>query len=795
MIGEIFALFSRMASQKNIVKMHKKYRLVRCKIIKSRTRFLVFVFKIFTNIIYNVYCPNVGEKRKKEKWKMDYIKSWFEIKQYSRRRLIVSGVIALAVAIISLFIHQSNPVSALGWGAAMLAALLFPIGFTQNLPFIFRTGMLYGLTTVLFILMQQTISCGIHNLSNLLLFMNVMIMFGLTSVLWFLTANLKLSFLIVTGFTYLVAIVDHFVVQSRSFEIQLSDLASFGTAMSVAGKYEFVLYNETKVGIMWGIILVGFVLATKLPKTKRDIKHAVYSVAPVMIAFICGFMVFNQAFSGALGITDKYWKYRGSELNGFWVSTIYSASATRIVEPDGYDSVDSSEGTINAVLQKDPPGEEVEVPSVDNNDATTDGEKKPHVIVIMNETFSDVHNIASYLGNPMSTNVPVTPFFDSLSNDESNIIKGHAISSVYGGNTANSEFEFLTGMSMAFLPRSTVAYNFYLNETNSFSIVDIFNEAGYKTVGMHPEDPTNWKRNSIYSYYGFDETYFKPDFGELSKESDWFRGHVSDMAVYEKIIALYEDCKTTGESLFTFAVTMQNHGGYTTDWFEPNVTLTDRNKPKVDEYLSCINSSDKALEYLISYFEEQDEEVIICFYGDHQPSISYIGTGYFGLTDDSTEAERLAQYVVPYMYWSNNDIESDVKDVTSINFLSGYLLEMAGLEKTDFLEFVNQLNAEIPVLTAAGWLDTDMQFTELSYTSKGLPMHLQLYSSLQYNALFDTENKMTGIFSNSDPADSVTTDTEAESGTESAEGETDLAPATDVEGETPAFSGEFELAA
>ncbi len=734
---------------------------------------------------------------------MDYIKSWFEIKQYSRRRFIISGIIALAVAIISLFVHQSNPVSALGWGAAMLAALLFPIGFTENLPFIFRTGILYGLTTLLFILMQQTISCGIHNLSGLLLFMNIMIMFGLTSVLWFVTANMKVSFLIVTAFTYLVAIVDHFVVQARSFEIQFSDLASFGTAMSVAGKYEFVLYNETKIGIMCGIILVGFVLATKMPRTRRNLKHAVYSVAPVMIAFICGFIVFNQAFSGALGITDKYWKYRGSELNGFWVSTIYSASATRIVEPDGYDSVDSSEGTINAVLQKDPPKTEVETPSPDNNDINTNGEKKPHVIVIMNETFSDVHNIANYFGKPMNTNVPVTPYFDSLSNDASNIIKGHAIASVYGGNTANSEFEFLTGMSMAFLPRSTVAYNFYLNEANSFSIVDIFNEAGYKTVGMHPEDPTNWKRNSIYSYYGFDETYFKPDFGELTKETDWYRGHVSDMAVYDKIISLFEESKAAGESLFTFAVTMQNHGGYTTEGFEPTVTLTDRNKPKVNEYLSCINNSDAALQYLISYFEEQDEEVIICFYGDHQPSISYIGTGFFNLTDDSTEAERLAQYVVPYMYWSNTDIESDVKDVTSINFLSGYLLEMAGLEKTDFLEFVNQLNTEIPVLTAAGWLDNDMQFTELSYTSKGLPQHLQLYSSLQYNALFDTENKLTGLFSNADPMDDITADTGVENGTDTTGGDTTampdfdagVAPAMEYSTEEPAYIGEIEAAA
>ncbi len=727
---------------------------------------------------------------------MDYIKSWFKIKQYTRRSLITSGIIAFAVMVLSFVIHPSNAFVSIGWGLAMFAALTFPLGFTEKLPYIFRVGILYGMTTLLFVMMQGTISCGIFNLSDLLFLINVMIMYGLTSVMWLLTSNFKASILSVTGFTYLIAIVDHIVVQSRSFEIQFSDLASIGTAMKVAGRYEFALSEETRIGIMVGIIFVGFIIAAEFPKNRRSMKHAVYAVAPVMLSLICGFIVFNQAFSSALGITDKYWKYRGSELNGFWVSTIYSASATRIVEPEGYGDGDV---TIEEVLKKDPPAGESQEESLEGN-VNAEGEKKPHVIVIMNETFSDVHNIAEYLGNPMSTNIPVLPYFDSLSNDDPNIIKGHAIASVYGGNTANSEFEFLTGLSMAFLPRSTVAYNFYLNEGNAYSIVDCFNAAGYKTVGMHPEDRTNWKRESIYDYYGFDETYFKDNFGDLSEDTDWFRGHVSDKAVYNKIIELYEGLGED-ESLFTFAVTMQNHGGFKTEGFQPTVTLTDRNKPKVNEYLSAINNSDAALKELIEYFEAQDEEVIICFYGDHQPSISYIGTGYFGLTDDSTEGERLAQYVVPYMYWSNRAIDCDVKEVTSFNFLSGYLLELAGIEKTDFLEFVNQINVDIPVLTAAGWLDNEFNFTPLSYTSKDLPQHLQLYSSLQYNVLFDAENQLTPLFSVMNPDEIVDADGEETTAESETVADGTTAPAVDsAESDTTAIvedelagGGELEL--
>lgn len=709
---------------------------------------------------------------------MDYIKSWFKIKHYTRRRFLVSGIIAVAVAILSVFIHTSHPLFAPLWGLAMFGALLFPIGFTKTLPYIFRVGILYGLTTLLFILMQCTISCGIYNLSGMLFFLNVMIMYGLTSVMWLATSNLKASIISVTAFTYLVAIVDHFVVQSRSYEIQFSDLASLGTAMSVAGRYEFTLSEVTQIAVMVGIVFVGFICALELPKNRRSVKHAVYAVAPVMLSFICGFIVFNQAFAGTLGITDKYWKYRGSELNGFWVSTIYSASATRIVEPEGYK--ESTTIKIEEVLKKDPVTEGEETGNK-IEDEKTDGEKKPHVIVIMNETFTDVNTIAQYFGNEMLTDSPVLPFYDSLTNDMPNVIKGHAIASVHGGNTANSEFEFLTGMSMAFLPRSTVAYNFYLNQNNAYSIVDCFNAAGYKTVGMHPEDRTNWKRDSIYQYYNFDETYFKDNFGDLSEETDWYRGHVSDKAVYDKIIDIYEGLGED-ESLFTFAVTMQNHGGYKTEGFEPTVSLTDTNRPSINEYLSTINNSDAALQYFFQYLELQEEEFIVCFFGDHQPALSYFGNHYFNLSD-AADDERLPEYVVPYMYWSNKEIDCDVKEVTSLNFLSGYLLEMAGVKGTDFLSYVNKLSHEITAINAAGWIDNDMVFHPLSYKSKDLPDNLQLYSSLQYNGLFDEENRLTPLFEVAvdDPEASKEEETTGDGGTGTTGEETTVDIEPDIE--------------
>ena len=43
--------------------------------------------------------------------------------------------------------------------------------------------------------------------------------------------------------------------------------------------------------------------------------------------------------------------------------------------------------------------------------------------------------------------------------------------------------------------------------------------------------------------------------------------------------------------------------------------------PKAEQYLSLLKESDAALEYLINYFKGVDEDVVIAFFGDHQPAI------------------------------------------------------------------------------------------------------------------------------------------------------------------------------
>ena len=71
-----------------------------------------------------------------------------------------------------------------------------------------------------------------------------------------------------------------------------------------------------------------------------------------------------------------------------------------------------------------------------------DRRKKPTIIVVMSESYADLSVVGDF-----STNREATPFYDSLTE---NTMKGYALSSVFGAKTPNSEWEFMTGNSMAF---------------------------------------------------------------------------------------------------------------------------------------------------------------------------------------------------------------------------------------------------------------------------------------------------------------------------------------------------------
>ena len=79
-----------------------------------------------------------------------------------------------------------------------------------------------------------------------------------------------------------------------------------------------------------------------------------------------------------------------------------------------------------------------------------------------------------------------------------------AVSSDMGTGTANSEFEFLTGNSMAYFKGNTPYVQFIDAETPS--LASLLAGRGYSTMAMHAYERAGYNRVKVYDRLGF-ETY------------------------------------------------------------------------------------------------------------------------------------------------------------------------------------------------------------------------------------------------------------------------------------------------
>lgn len=115
------------------------------------------------------------------------------------------------------------------------------------------------------------------------------------------------------------------------------------------------------------------------------------------------------------------------------------------------------------------------------------------------------------------------PFVHSLEKGNENTITGYLNTSVCGGNTADTEFEFLTGNTMAFLPVGSIPYQQYIKSTTP-SLASYLKSIGYATYAQHPYYGSGWNRDTVYPLLGFDNLSFMQDYSNQR----FVRKYISD---------------------------------------------------------------------------------------------------------------------------------------------------------------------------------------------------------------------------------------------------------------------------
>ena len=551
-----------------------------------------------------------------------------------------------------------------------------------------------------------------------------------------------------TLFFCIYGLINYFVLDFRSVPIQPWDLFSIGTAASVANNYEYVLDNQAKAALAGFIVLLVIEFFCRFRLKKGSWKFRVPATALLLV----GLVAFSFLFHSDEIVQQKFRLYDKlftpttiSYKNGTALAFVMELRYLSVEKPEGYNAEEAAselaamddtskvqavfaEGDDSSLTANAQNGSGNAQSASGNAQDAEETETLPNIIVIMDEAFSD----PAVLGD-FSVNTDYMPFVRSQMDGADNTISGWLNVSVLGGNTANTEFEYLTGNTMAFLPQGSIPYQQYISGQTP-SLASHLASLGYETVAMHPYNASGWDRDKVYPDMGFSQMYFLPDF----KDPLLVRKYVSDQSDFEKIIEIYEQDRD-GRPLFLFNVTMQNHSSYTEsfDNFVPDIEVTDSTSQALNNYLSLIHLSDQALEELISYFDNQEEETLIVFFGDHQPTNSVIepvlklnGKSSSTLTEEET-ADR---YKVPFFIWANFDIEEESDVELSANYLGAMTLQAAGLPLNGYQNYLLSLYEQVPVISANHVTLSDGTFT----TADEQDALLSDYRGYQYYQIFDS---------------------------------------------------------
>lgn len=543
-------------------------------------------------------------------------------------------------------------------------------------------------------------------------FLNIFF-FELVMVIFLMAfGKLKTALITETALFMVYGLANFYVLSFRSAPIMPWDIYSIKTAASVSDNFSYALGKETI------FVLIGFVILILLEwQTTLTLKGNWKIRIGGFLASLCvlfGFvhMLHQDSTVTRFKLYDKLFTPTVmSKRDGTAVAFLMELEYLTIDKPAHY-SVKKAEELLTPYQE----------------DTISKPQSTPNIIVIMNEAFSDL----SILGD-FETNEDYMPFVHSLMKEGTeNTISGNLNVSVLGGNTANTEFEFLTGNTMAFLPQGSVAYQQYVRGEMP-TLVSQLRDYGYKTVAMHPYNSTGWNRNTVYPSFGFSESLFIKDWTNPER----IRKYVSDKACYDKIIEQYEE-KEENTPLFVFNVSMQNHSSYSEEFdnFKPDITVDGTNSKVLPNYLSLMKISDKAIEELIGYFSEEDEDTMIVFFGDHQPTDSVAAPVWkFNGKSSSTLTfeEEALRYKVPFFIWANFDINEEANVETSPNFLGNRVLEEAGIPLSDYRSFLADLEKKYPVISSIRVEDA----TGTSSETTEVQNDLNDYAILQYYYLLD----------------------------------------------------------
>ncbi|HET7389004.1 MAG TPA: LTA synthase family protein [Nocardioidaceae bacterium] len=553
-----------------------------------------------------------------------------------------------------------------------------------------------------------------------------------------LTGRLWLSLTLLTLVTVVVAYANFDKIRLRLEPLYPSDLdfaGHGGFLVHEVGARTLAMMVTLLVLLSFILLMTGRLIRRVFPGIKRrDLPRlwaAVTSLRVVgvvacvaMLAYATNFNAPGNKLRAAYDASGAHWAFWYQKLNyqenGFVAGILYNLHVKAMDRPADY-----SAATMQHIVDKYT-RRAAEVNKTRSPGALDD----VNVVSILSEAFSDPTRVK---GAHISQD-PI-PFTRNLMKHTTS---GLMLAQLFGGGTANMEFETLTGMSLAqFTPQMTTPYQMMVPHYKQWpSAVGYFKQHGHDPIAIHPYMTGMYKRNEVYPILGFTKFVHDTTMQRAKKldKSDF----ISDQSAFHEVE--YQIGKSH-EPLFINLVTMQNHYPMKNLYYHPIPVTGLKGEPKAEAegYSRGINFTDQALKRFLTSLEHSNEKTIVVFYGDHLPAF------WPKSIRDENGVRRMRE--TDFFVWSNFlSHQSNPQPTTSPIYFMPKIFDMANAPLPPYYELLDEMNKQIPAMEQGRYINADNRQVSESQLSSKAKQLLHDYRLVQYDLSVGKRYSQAGLF-------------------------------------------------
>ena len=508
----------------------------------------------------------------------------------------------------------------------------------------------------------------------MVLVLNLLPFVLLVLLLWAALGRAWLAFVLSGAVCLFFSWAQYWKLMARSDPIYAGDLLIFAEATQMAGQYIELTWQIllSAVLVLLAAVCLFFLARGRLkkPLPRLGLAAAVIALALWLYPnYYTNSTIYNSMTVWS-GINPWFETNRYISRGGIY-PFLHSIPDALPTPPEGYD-----EEAARALLAG-LPGDDIPE------------DRRISIVITQLEAFADLSTVTDRI-----TGVDPYAEYHALLQDS---YHGRLIPNVFSGGTIDTERCVLTGFS--------ALENF---RRPSWSYARYFTDQGYTVEGAHAGYEAFYNRVNVNANLGipdyrFIENYYKDILTGVPYDNVFLPD------VTENVLAAMEN-----GPVFSFNVTYQNHGPYSTDyaWFSdiyvPQQDLSGSDWHIVNNYLWGIQDTGRRMQQMVDRFRDSAEPVILVFFGDHKPWMGDQSVTYDALGIDirsGTEESFRNYYGTDYLFWANDAAEAIlgrelVGEGPEISpcFLMNVLFDQCGWEGPGYMKLTDEVMAQLPVL-------------------------------------------------------------------------------------------------